>query len=86
MTVTYHQPTWEHPTEGQLMDMAMRFVRDNKPKEYNQLVKQNKLDEYCRSKAKATLNEATNLIATGMYERQAWNQAERIVLLEVNSD
>jgi hypothetical protein len=44
------------------------------------------LDEYLNLKAKQAKDYAKNLIASGEWENQAWNRAERLIIMESESD
>jgi hypothetical protein len=86
MAVPRYKPEFIPPTEDQLKEMALKFVKGSKPKEYKRMKAEGELEEYLRLKAKATREHAEDLIAGGEWNKQAWATAERIVLLEANSD
>ena len=73
------------PTQSELENKALTFVRTNKPKYYNNLKKTGKLKEYCQIRATKAMTYAKTLIVNGTPEAEAWNMAIRHEILEAKS-
>ncbi len=76
---------YQPPTQAELEADALKFLKGSAPKEFKKMSKE-QVREYCQTKAKEAADYARRLIETGMYEGQAWIQAQRIVILERDSD
>jgi hypothetical protein len=85
-TLETYIPKYQPPTENELKSKALRFVKENKPGEYRNMQKSVELDEYCRLKAEEARRYAEDLIASGEWDKQAWNRAIRLIILESESD
>ena len=88
MTVTY-EPNKEYkaPTETELINKALVFMKENySRKKYKALKDSGEVQELAQLKAKAAIRYAENLISSGMWAGEAWNQAIRLEILESESD
>jgi hypothetical protein len=74
------------PTQSELENKALTFVRTNKPKYFNDLKKTGKLKEYCQRRATKAMSYAKTLIVNGTPEAEAWNTAIRHEILESKSN
>ena len=73
--------------DDDLMDKRLKFLRENRPKEYRRLKQAGTLDAHLEAAAAACVREAERLIATGAtFESQAWQWAIRSKLLESEPD
>ena len=79
---SYYKP----PDQAMLESKALKFVRQNDPKEYRRMKKEGELDKYCQLKAQAAKSYAEGLIATGEFEKQAWYRAICLEILEHETD
>jgi len=77
---------YQPPTQSQLENTALNFVKTNKPRYYRDLKKTGKLKEYCQRRATKAMSYAKSLIVSGMSEGEAWNTAIRQEILESKSD
>ena len=77
---------YQPPTQSELENKALNFVKTNKPRYYRDLKKTGKLKEYCRRRATKAMSYAKSLIVNGMSEGEAWNMAIRQEILELKSD
>lgn len=77
---------YQPPTQSQLENTALNFVKTNKPRYYRDLKKTGKLKEYCQRRATKAMSYAKSLIVSGISEGEAWNTAIRQVILESKSD
>jgi len=77
---------YQPPTQSELENKALNFVKTNKPRYYRDLKKTGKLKEYCQRRATKAMSYAKSLIVNGMSEGEAWNMAIRQKILELKSD
>ena len=77
---------YQPPTQSELKNKALNFVKTNKPRYYRDLKKTGKLKEYCQRRATKAMSYAKSLIVNGMSEGEAWNMAIRQEMLELKSD
>lgn len=75
---------FKQPTQAVLENNALKFVKTNKAKYYNDLRKTNRLKEYCQHRATKAMTLAKDLISGGMPPAKAWETAIREVILEKN--
>jgi hypothetical protein len=80
-TIPIHEAKLEY-SQADLEAKALEYVRENKPKEYRKMKKSGELDEYCRLAAKAAREFAQTLIASGVWDHEAWPRAIRQEILE----
>ena len=73
-------------SDEELINMAMRYFRTCKPKEYRQMKKDGELMEVCQLMVKAARRYAKNLMAVGIFAGEAWNRAIRLEILESETD
>jgi hypothetical protein len=74
------------PTFEDLKAKALEFIKQCKPTEYQRLRNSGELLGYCELKANAASDYAAILIASGIFEKQAWHMAIRSQILESESD
>lgn len=74
------------PSSLDLRVKAFEFLRDCKPKQFKAMVKDKSLKDVLDARVKACQEYAASLIATGVWEGEAWNLAIRRELLESESD
>jgi len=86
MSLKDYISTFTPPTEDQLKEMALSFVKEAKPKEYHKMKKSGELGEYQRLKAKFAREEAEGLMSVGIWDQEAWNRAIRSQILESETD
>jgi len=72
--------------EDTLQSIALEFLRENRRKEYRQLKASGELDEALALKVENCQRQAKNLMATGLWENEAWNRAIRSEILESESE
>lgn len=73
-------------TQAELEAKALKFIKENKPREYRKMKALRELSEYCQLKAERARKQAESLIADGIWDKEAWNLAIRQVILESESD
>ncbi len=71
-------------TQSELEAKALNFIRRNKPEARK--MSQVDIAEWVTLKAKAARAEAESLIASGVWDQEAWNRAIRSQILESESD
>ena len=74
------------PGDKTLKAEAIKFERENNPKDYRQMRASGELDEYASLKAKATRSYAQGLIAQGELPSHAWRRAMRVHIFEREED
>ena len=74
------------PTFEELRQKALVFFKENKPKSYRQMKRDNELDEVLDMRARACQRYAQGLMEQGMWEGEAWNLAIRQEILESETD
>jgi hypothetical protein len=74
------------PSEETLKAKALRFLRTCRAKEYRELSRSGDLPEAVSLKVKGAQDYAQSLMATGVWETEAWNRAIRSEILESESD
>ena len=74
------------PSDAALWNTALRFMRENRVTAYRAMKRDGELDEYLQDKVAAAKDYAANLILSGTWAGEAWNQAVRAILLESDSD
>ena len=73
--------------DDDLMERRLKFLRENRPKEYRRLMKAGLLDAHPQAAADACVKEAERLIEMGTtFEAQVWQWAIRTELLESLQD
>jgi hypothetical protein len=76
-TVTYSQ--------SELETKALNFIKRNKKKACKTMTK-GEISEWARLKANAARTEADGLMASGVWDQEAWNRAIRSQILESETD
>lgn len=62
------------------------YLRENDQKEFRRLARKGLLEEHLDQKARAAQAFASDLMATGTMDSQAWSWAVRVELLESEMD
>jgi hypothetical protein len=78
--------TWQPPTQEELEEKALNYLKTCLPKDYRQMKKDGELEENIRLRVKAAKSYAESLIKGGMFEGEAWNLAIRQEILDSESD
>lgn len=63
--------SFKPPTDEELRNTALTFLRTCRPKEYQELRKAGELEESLSLKVSLTKKRAANLIVSGTFENQA---------------
>jgi hypothetical protein len=84
--MTLESSHYKPPDQEMLESKALKFVRQNDPKEYRRMKKEGELEKFCQLKAEAAKSYAESLIATGEFENQAWYRAICLEILEREKD
>ena len=74
------------PGDEHLKAQAVKYERENNPRDYRQMKADGELDEYARLKAKATRSFAETLISQGELPSHAWRRAMRVHIFEREED
>ena len=74
------------PGDNHLKAVAIKYERENSPKDYRQMRADGELDEYASLKAKATRSYAETLITQGEMPSHAWRRAMRGHIFEREED
>ena len=74
------------PGDTYLKAQAVKYERENHPRDYRQIRAEGELDEYARLKAKATHSYAQTLIRQGEMPSHAWRRAIRVHIFEREED
>jgi len=80
------RPLQYPPSEATLKDIALKFYRENRRKDYRELRQNGGLDEAIALKVEAAQRASQNLMTSGEWEHEAWNRAIRSEILESESD
>ena len=73
-------------SDSALREEAIKFERQNDPKEYRRMRSEGTLDEYAGLKARATRDYAETLISQGELPSHAWRRAMRVHIFEREED
>ena len=72
--------------ESTLREIAVRFERDTREKEFRRLARRGELESYLSIKIRSTQEYAKNLIEHGEIPDRAWNRAIRVHIMEREED
>ena len=73
-------------TDDKLKELRLKYLGDCKPSALKKLKKSGELDSHLQRRADMARRRCANLMATGVFEGQAWQWAIREVLLETERD
>ncbi|MCE2494581.1 MAG: hypothetical protein J4F40_18620 [Alphaproteobacteria bacterium] len=73
-------------SDGDLMDMREKFLKEERPEEYERLVQEDELEAHLEERAVACVERAENYMRQGVIESQSWRWAIRVALLERDPD
>ena len=80
------QTDYEAPSDEDLREQALTFLKTCKKKEYRQLRRDGELEEMLALKVRAAKSQAEGLQHSGVWAGEAWNRAIRSAILESESD
>lgn len=74
------------PSDEELRDKALRFLKEVKPREYREMQREGALNRLVENKVAACKDYAAALMRSGSSPPEAWNRAIRLEILESESD